>query len=138
MQTVIGTDDSSAPASEPALPPTVLAAAPLVRLVPRRPCVVSFAGMVASEPPRAEVYAWLEKLDALTASMTDGQVSIEAVDRGRHERQYRVRMNLTLPTGVVVNCRDDAQIRRTWRDVGPCRVRWASFGGDILINFDDH
>jgi len=48
------------------------------------------------------VHAWLEKLDALTASMTGGQVLIEAVDRGRKERHYRVRMDLTMPTGVVV------------------------------------
>ena len=74
----------------------------MVRVVPRRPCLVTFGNMVASEPPRAEVHAWLEKLDSLTASMTDGQVLIEAVDRGRHERHFRVRMSLTLATGVVV------------------------------------
>jgi hypothetical protein len=112
VQNVIGTDEFSAPRSEPAppatvvapaAPATVVAPAPMARVVvPRRPCQITFGGMVASEPPRVEVHAWLEKLDALTASMTDGQVLIEAVDRGRHERQYRVRMSLTLSTGVVV------------------------------------
>jgi len=58
--------------------------------------------MPASDPPRVEVDAWLQKLDVLTASMTAGQVLIEAVDRGRKERHYRVRMDLTMPTGVVI------------------------------------
>jgi len=102
VQNVIGSDESLAPGGEPALPATVLTTAPAVRVVLRRPCQITFSGMVASEPPRAEVHAWLEKLDALTASMTDGQVLIEAVDRGRHERHYRVRMSLTLTTGVVI------------------------------------
>ena len=103
MQNVIGTDEVSAPRSDPAPPATVVAPAPMARVVvPRRPCQITFSGLVASEPARVEVHAWLEKLDALTASMTDGQLLIEAVDRGRHERHYRVRMSLTLSTGVVV------------------------------------
>jgi hypothetical protein len=102
VQNVIGTDEVLLPLSEPAPPATVAAPPPVVRVAPRRPCQVTFAGMVASEPPRAEVHAWLDRLDPLTASMIDGQVLIEAVDRGRQERQYRVRMNLTLASGVVV------------------------------------
>lgn len=76
--------------------------APIAHVVPRRACQIDFGGMAASEPPRVEVHAWLDKLDALTSSMTGGHVVIEAVDRGRKERQYRVRMGLTMPTGVVV------------------------------------
>ena len=58
--------------------------------------------MLASEPTRLEVHAWLDRLHTLTASMTGGQVLIEAVDRCRKERHYRFRMNLNMPTGVVV------------------------------------
>jgi hypothetical protein len=84
------------------LEPAVLAPAAVERAAPRRPCQVNFGGMPASEPPRVEVYAWLEKLGSLTAAMTGGQVLIEAVDRGRKDRHYRVRMDLTMPTGTVV------------------------------------
>ena len=58
--------------------------------------------MPASEPPRAEVHAWLERLGALTAPMTAGKVLIDVVDRGRKPQHYRVRMDLTMPMGVVV------------------------------------
>jgi hypothetical protein len=33
--------------------------------------------------------------------MTDGEVTVEAVDRGHAERRYRVRMELAMPAGVV-------------------------------------
>ena len=80
----------------------ILAPALVARVVPRGACQIAFGGMLASEPPRVEVHAWLDRLGALTASMTGGQVQIEAVDRGRKAQHYRVRMDLTLPTGVVV------------------------------------
>src|SRR2546430_17146051 len=79
----------------------ILAPELVARVVPRGACQIAFAGMLASEPPRVEVHAWLDRLGALTASMTGGQVRIEAVDRGRKPQHYRVRMDLTLPTGVV-------------------------------------
>ena len=90
------------PSSEGLAFPAAAAAPALVaRVVARRACQVAFGGMPASEPARVEVYAWLERLGALTAPMTAGQVLIEAVDRGHKEPHYRVRMDLTLPTGVV-------------------------------------
>jgi hypothetical protein len=58
--------------------------------------------MEGTEPPRTEVRAWLERLGALTAAMTGGRVLIEAIDRGRKERHYQVRLELTMPDGVVV------------------------------------
>jgi hypothetical protein len=97
-----GTDEPSASSDGLAPPAAVLAPALVARAAPRRPCQVAFIGMLASDQPRAEVHAWLQKLDALTAPMTAGQVLIEAVDRGRKERHYRVRMDLTMPTGVVM------------------------------------
>jgi ribosome-associated translation inhibitor RaiA len=84
----------------PVVPPL-----PVARVVARRVCQVTFAGMLASEQARVEVHAWVERLGELTSPMTAAQVLIEAVDpdrRGRKERQYRVRMDLTMPTGVVV------------------------------------
>ena len=52
---------------------------------------------------RSEVRAWLDKLGALTTPMIGGQVVIEAVDEGRREdRRYHVRMELTMPEGLVV------------------------------------
>jgi hypothetical protein len=96
------TDDPSA-SSDALAPPVAVVALPLqARVVARRACQVAFAGMLASEPARVEVHAWLERLGELTAPMTAGQVFIEAVDRRRQEREYRVRMDLTMPTGVVV------------------------------------
>jgi hypothetical protein len=91
-----------APAVTAVAPALALGSAPALAVVARRPCRISFEGMLATEPPRVEVHAWLEKLGALTAPMTGGQVQIEAVDRGRKEQHYRVRMDLTLTTGVVV------------------------------------
>ena len=70
--------------------------------MPPAPCQITFAGMDASEPPRVEVRAWLERLGALTAPMTAGHVVIEAIDRDRKDRHYRVRMELTMPAGPVV------------------------------------
>jgi ribosome-associated translation inhibitor RaiA len=58
--------------------------------------------MLASEDARAEVHAWIERLGDLTRTITAGQVLVEGIDRGRKERHYRVRMDLTMPTGVVV------------------------------------
>jgi hypothetical protein len=84
---------SSAAAVAPAL---------VARVVARRACHVAFGGMPVSEPLRVEVYAWLERLGELTAPMTAGLVLVEAVDRGGKELHYRVRMDLTMPTGVVV------------------------------------
>jgi hypothetical protein len=70
-------------------------------VAPRANCQISFVGTTASEPPRAEVHAWLAKLGPLTAAMTEGRVVIEAVDQDHKERRYRVRMDLTMPHGVV-------------------------------------
>jgi len=81
--------------------PEAETAAPVRQVVARANCQIAFVGMTASEPPRAEVHAWLAKLGLLTAPMTAGRVVIEAVDQDRKERQYRVRMDLTMPHGVV-------------------------------------
>jgi hypothetical protein len=67
--------------------------------------------MLASEQARVEVHAWVERLGELTSPMTAGQVLIEAVDRGRKERHYRVRMELTMPTGLVIVGHDDRHNR---------------------------
>lgn len=74
----------------------------VARQVSPRTCQVTFSRMLASQDARVEVHAWVERLGELTSSMTAGQVLIEAVERGRRERHYRVRMDLTMPTGVVV------------------------------------
>jgi ribosome-associated translation inhibitor RaiA len=70
-------------------------------VAPRANCQIAFVGTTASEPPRAEVHAWLAKLGRLTAPMTEGRVVIEALDEDHKERRYRVRMDLTMPNGVV-------------------------------------
>ncbi len=95
---------SDPPSSTEGLAPHVAAAAPalVARVVARRACQVAFRGMPASEPARVEVHAWLERLGDLTAPMTAGQVLIDAVDGGHKELHYRVRMDLSMPTGVVV------------------------------------
>lgn len=67
-----------------------------------RPCRITFHGFAASEPPRIEVRAWLSRLGALTAPMTGGEVAIEAIEQGRKERRYRVRMELLMPGGPVL------------------------------------
>ena len=79
---------------------------PARHVVPRGHCQIAFLGMPASDPPRAEVNAWLVRLGALTAAMTGGRVEIEAVDQDRKERQYRVRMDLAMPHGVVIVAHD--------------------------------
>ena len=70
--------------------------------VPPRACQITCVAVDVTDGPKAEVRAWLEKLGALTAPMTAGRVFIEGVDQGRKPRQYHVRMELTLPDGVVV------------------------------------
>ena len=75
--------------------------APVRQVAPRANCQIAFVGTTASEPPRAEVHAWLAKLGLLTAPMTEGRVVIEAVDEDHKERRYRVRMDLTMPHGIV-------------------------------------
>lgn len=65
-------------------------------------CRVTLDGQNASEATRVEVRSWLERLRALTATMTAGLVVIESVEEKRKECLYRVRMELALPTGVVV------------------------------------
>jgi hypothetical protein len=67
-----------------------------------RPCRITFHGFVPSEPPRIEVRAWLARLGGLTAPMTGGEVAIEALDQGRKERRYRVRIELLMPAGPVL------------------------------------
>ena len=83
---------------DPRQPPRPAPAAPVG---PSRTCRIVFEGFTASEPARVEVRAWLERLGALTAAMTDGEVTMEALDRGHAERHYRVRMELAMPAGVV-------------------------------------
>ena len=97
-------DVSDPPPSSEGLasPAAAIAPALVARVVARRACQVAFAGMPASEPVRVEVHAWLERLGELTAPMTAGRVLIETVERGHKEMHYRVRMDLTMPTGVVV------------------------------------
>jgi hypothetical protein len=75
--------------------------APARPVAPRPNCQITFVGTTASEAPRAEVHAWLAKLGLLTAPMTEGRVVIEAVDQDHKERRYRVRMDLTMPHGIV-------------------------------------
>jgi hypothetical protein len=77
-------------------------AAAIVPPAPPRPCRITFHGFAPSEPARVEVRAWLVRLGALTAPMTGGEVAIEALDQGRSERRYRVRMELTMPAGAVL------------------------------------
>jgi hypothetical protein len=79
------------PVAQPAPPP-----------IPPRPCRIVFKGCAASEPPRVEVHAWLSRLGALTAAMTGGEVAIEAIDEGRKERCYRVRMELLMASGPLI------------------------------------
>lgn len=88
-------DDLALPTVEIEIPP------PARQVAPRANCQIVFVGAAASEPPRAEVHAWLAKLGLLTAPMTEGRVVIEAVDEDHKERRYRVRMDLTMPDGVV-------------------------------------
>jgi hypothetical protein len=85
-------------ASTAGLAPPVpdLALSPLPRVVARRVCQVAFSGMLASEQARIDVHAWVERLGELTSPMTAGKVLIEAVDRGRGERHYRVCMELVV------------------------------------------
>ena len=66
------------------------------------PCQITFSGMVGSEAPKVEVRAWLQRLGALTAPMTGGRVLIEAIDQDRKERQYQVRLEISMPGEVVV------------------------------------
>jgi len=65
-------------------------------------CQISFVGMDAVEAARVEVRAWFLRLGALTKPVTGGHVLIEGVDAHRKLREYRVRMDLTMPDGVVV------------------------------------
>jgi len=67
-----------------------------------RPCHITFGGMTPTEALRVEVRAWLERLGALTATMTGGRVLIDVLDQGRSERRYQVRMELAMPSGAVV------------------------------------
>lgn len=80
------------------------AVAPVSASPPRfiHPCQIIFKGMDPSEAGRVEVRAWLDRLGPLTASMINGQVVIEAIDEGRRDdRRFYVRMELTMPEGVV-------------------------------------
>jgi len=75
----------------------------VTRPKPPHPCQITFKGMDPSEAARVEVRGWLDRLGALTTPMIGGQVVIESVDEGRREdRRYHVRMELTMPEGVVV------------------------------------
>jgi|HubBroStandDraft_2_1064218.scaffolds.fasta_scaffold17474_2 hypothetical protein len=98
---------SVAPVAAPTVP-VAAAAAPVVPVVPVAPvaaacpCQITFSGMLASEAPKVEVRAWLQRLGALTAPMTGGRVLIEAIDQDRKERQYQVRLEISMPGEVVV------------------------------------
>jgi|GEM_PF-991173 len=92
------------PALEDALEPVeTIEELPVIRPKPPHPCQITFKGMDPSEAARVEVRAWLDRLGVLTTPMIGGQVVIESVDEGRREdRRYHVRMELTMPEGVVV------------------------------------
>ncbi|MBC8131350.1 MAG: HPF/RaiA family ribosome-associated protein [Deltaproteobacteria bacterium] len=62
--------------------------------------------MDAVDAAKLEVRAWLPRLGALTAELTGAHVLIEATDERRQQRQYRVRMDLTMPDAVVVIAHD--------------------------------
>jgi ribosome-associated translation inhibitor RaiA len=64
-------------------------------------CQVTFVGMDAVEAARVEVRAWVPRLGVLMESVSAGHVFIEAVDTRRKERQYRVRMELAMPGGLM-------------------------------------
>jgi hypothetical protein len=86
----------------PAIHPPVIHP-PVLPPKPPHPCQIVFKGMDPTEAGRVEVRAWLDRLGALTTPMIGGQVVIEAVDEGRREdRRYHVRMELTMPEGVVI------------------------------------
>jgi hypothetical protein len=95
----------------PGLPIAAAPFTPAVAIVPAlapvpprfiHPCHITFKGMDPSEAGRVEVRAWLDRLGPLTRTMIAGQVVIEAVDEGRRDdRRYHVRMELTMPEGVV-------------------------------------
>lgn len=70
--------------------------------VAARPCEITFGGTAASEAPRVEVRAWLQKLGTLTAAMTGGRVVIEAIEERRKQRLFQVRMELSMPDGIVI------------------------------------
>jgi hypothetical protein len=84
-----------------ALPAPVAAALPAPVAAPC-PCQITFSGMLASEAPKVEVRAWFQRLGPLTAPMTGGRVLIEAIDQDRKERQYQVRLEISMPGEVVV------------------------------------
>jgi Sigma 54 modulation protein / S30EA ribosomal protein len=65
-------------------------------------CQITFGGMDAVEVVKVEVRAWLEKLGPLTTAMMGARVVIETVEERRKERRYSVRMELTMPEGLVV------------------------------------
>jgi hypothetical protein len=98
---------SVAPVAAPPVP-VAADAAPVIPVVPLAPvaaacpCQITFSGMLASEAPKAEVRAWLQRLGPLTAPMTGGRVLIEAIDQDRKERQYQVRLEISMPGEVVV------------------------------------
>jgi hypothetical protein len=100
--------DHARDATDALASPMPVAASPLpiavakVPPIPHRPCRITFQGFAGSEPLRIEVQAWLGQLGALTAPMTGGEVTIEAVDQGRKERCYRVRMDLVMPAGHLI------------------------------------
>lgn len=71
-------------------------------VTPPGPCRITFRGCPPSEPPRIEVRAWLARLNALTASMIGGDITIEGVDHRRKQGLYRVLIRLQMPTGAVV------------------------------------
>ena len=87
----VATEALEAPRPEPTDP-----------VIPARPCRITFHGCTPSEPPKIEVRAWLSRLGSLTAPMTGGEVAIEALDQGRKERHYRVRVELMMPGGPVI------------------------------------
>jgi len=92
-------DDAQVVTDAVASPPP---AAAVQAVPPPPPCRITFHGFAPSEPPRIEVRAWLARLGTLTAPMTAGEVAIEALEQGRKERRYRVRMELVLPAGTVL------------------------------------
>ncbi|MDZ4696273.1 MAG: hypothetical protein SGI86_14095 [Deltaproteobacteria bacterium] len=70
-------------------------------------CRVSFVGMDALEPARAEVMAWLPRLGSALDRATGVHVFIEAISQKRKEQLLRVRIDFSFPDGILEILHDD-------------------------------
>jgi hypothetical protein len=69
-------------------------------------CRVTFVGMDAAEGAAAEVRGWIPRLGIIMDSASAVHVLIESVEERRKQRLYRVRMELTMPDGVMAVSHD--------------------------------